>query len=706
MDLLLKTTAEGDIIDVVITGTGGPSCFQVPWPTKLVRQHQAWRRRYLAHHDPAGADLGADVVERYGADLVRSLEEWLQSNDWRPFEQEQRREQCSTSIRISFSGASTALEQLPWENMRGLGPIWRTARPITSSLRPNRAPHRPRLLLWIGLEEGLQLDGELTLLKQLQTRQQIELRILRGAGGMLKDVREALKDSRGFDALMFLGHSQADKSGGGRLQLSDGSWLHADELQPVITSAASRGLELVLLNSCSGLDLALSIVRFGVSWVVCYREPVRCETASSSFRTLISALQSNQDLTDAVATVREHLRGSGAAGSALLLSLVGSTDAQAYRLPLHRSRQWRLRWRQTPRQQWLAAGCAVVLGACMDLVPSNPVNHYLLDRRLAAQTMWRRMTSQPGPKGPALPVVVIDQHSDRLMGSKSVPNRVSRQTLATLLERTNPTQVPIVGIDVVLDEELPQTDRLADVIRRQQRRALFAGYFGADVEAQRVGNISKPLAELQKAGLKTFNLSTGLPTNTGQVHSTPLQLWGSIGPSHFAAQLSERVDPRLPADAVLDWSLQWNSLLKRVRPDQLPTLTAPALLIGTDGTTDPEALDLFHAPSAMDPKLSELWGGSHHKVPGVIVQAVLAQSINLGHWLQPMSTAFATALTAAAAIGLSGITQGRRERIVISSAIALAAIPLCLQLAVSTLWLVPLFIPLTSLMLIGLIRRD
>ena len=110
MNLHLNASAEGEAIDVVITGIGLPSCFQVPWPTMLLRQHQAWRRRYLAHHDPASADVGAAVVERYGADLICSLEEWLQSNDWRPLEREQRREQSSTGIRISFSGASTVLE--------------------------------------------------------------------------------------------------------------------------------------------------------------------------------------------------------------------------------------------------------------------------------------------------------------------------------------------------------------------------------------------------------------------------------------------------------------------------------------------------------------------------------------------------------------------------------------------------------------------
>lgn len=706
MDLLLKASAEGEAVDVVITGIGLPSCFQVPWPTTLVRQHQAWQRRYLAHHDPAGAEVGADVVERYGADLVRSLEEWLQSNDWRPLERAQRREPSFTSIRISFSGASTALEQLPWENMRGLGSIWRTTQAITSELQPVRPPHRPRLLLWIGLEDGLQLDDELILLNQLQARQQIELRILRGAEGRLSNLREALNEARSFDALMFLGHSQADKSGGGRLQLSDGSWLHADELQPVIASAANRGLELVLLNSCSGLDLAMSMVRFGVSWAVCYREPVGCKTASSSFRKLIAALQRNQNLTDAVATVREHLKESGAAGSALLLSLVGSTDAQPYTLPLGRSRQWRLRWRQTPRRQWLAAGCAVVLGVYMDLLPSNSVNHYLLDQRLAVQARWREITTQPGPQAPSLPVVVIDQHTDHLLGSESIPNRVSRQTLAALLERANPTRVPIVGIDVVLDEHMPHTDQLADVIRRQQRRAVFAGHFGAEVEAMRAGQTSKPQNKLIAAGLMSFNLSTGFPTTEGTIRSAPLQLWGPISASHFAARLAQNTAPHLPADAVLDWSLNWGEMLRPTSMNQLKTLTAPVLLIGTDGTLDSQAQDLFQAPAAMAADLNELWEGSQHKVPGVIVQAVLAQSINLQHWLRPMSLTLASTLTAAGAIGLSGLISRRRRRMLICAAVALLAIPICLQLGITILWLVPLTIPLATLTVISWLRRD
>lgn len=706
MNLHLKASGEGEAIDVVITGIGVPSCFQVPWPTTLLRQHQAWRRRYLAHHDPAGADVGAAVVERYGADLVRSLEEWLQSNDWRPLEREQRREQSSSGIRISFSGTSTALEQLPWESMRGLGSIWRTTQPITSGLQPVRSSHRPRLLLWIGLEDGLQLDDELTLLKRLQARQQIELRILRGSHGMLSDLREALNEARSFDALMFLGHSQADRNGGGRMQLSDGSWLHADDLQPVIASAASRGLELVLLNSCSGLDLAISMVHFGVSWAVCFREPVGCETAASSFRTLIAALQSNQKLSDAVATVREDLKESGAAGSALLLSLVGSTEAQAYKLPLRRSRQWQLRWRQTPRQQWVAAGCAVVLGGSMDLLPSNPVNHYLLDRRLAVQATWRQITAQPGPKTPALPVVVIDQHSDRLVGSESIPDRVSRKTLAILLEKANPIQVPIVGIDVVLDEHMQHTDRLAHVIRQQQRDAVFAGHFGAEVEAIRAGQTSKPQSQLIAAGLTSFDLSTGLPATKGPIRNAPLQLWGPISANHFAARLAQNTAPLLPADAVLDWSLDWGALLRPVSVNQLQTLKAPVLLIGTDGTIDSQAQDLFQAPAAMAPNLNKLWRGSQHKVPGVVVQAVLAQSINLQHWFRPLPLSLATSLTAAGAIGLSGVISQRRKRILISAGVALIAIPICLQVAISNLWLVPLTIPLATLLVISWLRRD
>ena len=95
-----------------------------------------------------------------------------------------------------------------------------------------------------------------------------------------------------------------------------------------------------------------------------------------------------------------------------------------------------------------------------DVVPTNPISRYLLDRRLHLQALHRKISQQPGPKEVALPVLVIDRKTDQVVDGEPTPNRISRQTLARLLERTAPSQVPSVALDVVLDEPLPNTDDL------------------------------------------------------------------------------------------------------------------------------------------------------------------------------------------------------------------------------------------------------
>jgi hypothetical protein len=102
----------------------------------------------------------------------------------------------------------------------------------------------------------------------------------------------------------------------------------------------------------------------------------------------------------------------------------------------------------------------------------------------------------------------------------------------------------------------------------------------------------------------------------------------------------------MPADAVIDWSIDWRPLLQRVELSELSSLRAPALVVGTDGSLDRDGEDLFAAPGAMDPALTQIWQGAERKVPGVLIQSVLAQSMSLRHWLTPISQALTTALAA------------------------------------------------------------
>ena len=215
-----------------------------------------------------------------------------------------------------------------------------------------------------------------------------------------------------------------------------------------------------------------------------------------------------------------------------------------------------------------------------------------------------------------------------------------------------------------------------------------------------------PFPELIQVGLQAKDLSTGTPTNGDGLKCTPLQLWEEVNKDNFAGAMSSVSSPRIPVDAVLDWSIDWKTLIERVEISQLPTLKAESLLVGTDGTLDRDGDDFFRAPGAMDPELTEIWQVARHKVPGVLIQAVLTQSLNLQHWLKYASQAFTTALASGLGVLIAAAQISRRRRLLITGVVSLIAIPLCWQVAVIHLWLVPLVLPMTALFSTALVRTD
>ena len=146
--------------------------------------------------------------------------------------------------------------------------------------------------------------------------------------------------------------------------------------------------------------------------------------------------------------------------------------------------------------------------------------------------------------------------------------------------------------------------------------------------------------------------------------------------------------------------------------EDLPKLATPVLLVGGSGHSQPgsqEAGDRFQTPLARKRTLSnaaKASGNNDPDIPGVHVQAVLLQSINLNHWLRQADLTAVTALMAGVGVCLAAGVDRRRARAGVVAAVAGLSIPVTLQIAVSTSVLVPWLLPVAALSVGALTRYD
>ena len=716
IDLLIRQAPDSNgSLQVFLAAEGRQDAFVVPIPSQLLNLQLVWRQRFLRHHDPAFAWAeGAAVVRSYSEQLRQALQQWIESPGWQPL-QGLLADLPELPLTVRLDGVDAALSSLPWEALCLQRPIWRLDGdgPAAGRSAPVRA-RKPRILLLVGSEQGLSLDGEVERLQDQQRSGRIRLTVLRGQAFTPAALRTTLAQIAGWDAVLYLGHTSAGPNGG-VLHLGDGSQLDGQSLGNDLASAARRGLRLLLFNSCSGLQLAERAVRAGIDWAVCFLEPVPSAAAALAFKQLLKALETGSDLQSAIVHTRQVLaERDGFEGCELLLAAVATPTAEPYRLPLRRRRQLVLRLASSKRKQAIAAGAFIAAALVMELTPTNPLNNYLLDRRLEVQRLWRQVTRQPEPRPSSpIPVLLLDPATTSPeLGVVQASNHTSRLALAEVLEKTPPAQVPLVGLDVVFDQSRPGTDQLASVLRSQPGRRVVGGFvppLGAPCQGQS-GNTWLQSSPLSAAGLIGKSLAVGTAGSCGELKPVPLHLLYAITSDNFAGALSNQSDVVLPADRVIDWSLNWAEQIRLVQPAELPKLKAPVLLVGTSGRLGNHSEDLFEAPATVQDALlrgdQPLWSGNAREVPGVLVQAVLIQSLNMRHWLTPLSQTICTAAAAALGLVLAALLEKRQHRLIAVALIAVVVCPLALGLAIGPLWLVPLLLPLLALSAATLCRDD
>ena len=298
------------------------------------------------------------------------------------------------------------------------------------------------------------------------------------------------------------------------------------------------------------------------------------------------------------------------------------------------------------------------------------------------------------------------------LGVPAVADHTSRYALAEVLKRTPPDQVPVVGLDVLIDQPRSGTNQLAEVIKQQHERRVVAGYLSPYSYPSQgaVGSTWFQSSILNKVGMETADLAVGTAASAGSSKPLPLRTQYAISKEHFAGALSNHPQRVLPSDRIIDWSLNWANWIQLVQPVDLATLKSKLLLVGTNGYLGNNAVDIFYAPSSVEwaPLRGDkpLWNGRPSEVPGVLVQAVLIQSLNLNHWLTPVSQTLCTGAAAALGVLLAAFYERRRDQLVAVAIIILIICPLAFYLAIWQLILVPLAIPFLALLTTMSIKND
>lgn len=380
-------------------------------------------------------------------------------------------------------------------------------------------------------------------------------------------------------------------------------------------------------------------------------------------------------------------------------------------------------------RRWLRQGLVVALGLAAvvtDLNPWNGPSHWLLDQRLFWQARWRQLTAQSGPPPTPIGLLPLSLPVYQELGVPPSAGSVNQAALAQALEALPDTGPPRrVGLDFILDGDggnpAGQRALAAAIASQRGRRLTMAGLCPpnseADANCLKAGD-QRLAPQLAAAGAQPVTLGLGMITAT----QPPLKLMEGVGSGSLAEAMAGQA-PRgpLPPDAVIDWSVNWLS------PERLSVLSSrrelasyrgDALLIASDGYKGErvsEVADQHPAPQAVRAYEGEgpqrfattLQRGA---LPGGAMQAVLAQAIRSGHWLEPvvplLPTTFSTALVAAAAWWAARRTKGRRQLLLGLSLATVVYILLALQLAVSLRRLLPVALPLSAAAAIVGVQRS
>ncbi len=476
----------------------------LPQPTVVLGAYQQWQRAYLTFYRSfrgrvVGVGNLSDVEDRRAqlvqaeATLLTEFHNWLRH----PKLDDLRRQIAQLAKERSLQAAAKSdsepsltlfltchpieLERLPWEAWeigKELGTVTalRIAR-TPDQIRAHPTKHmrqgRNRVLVILGDDTGLDFQADREAVQGLAAIADIHFmgwQPGQDSTALLNQITQAITDRRGWDVLLFAGHSNEAATSGGELAIAPNLALTIHELAPSLDLARQRGLQFALFNSCSGLTIAKALIDLGFNQVAVMGEPIHNQVAQEFLVQFLRGLAEYQDVHAALITASQTLKlekNLTFPSSALIPSLFCRPGQPLFRFRKFGWREWLRQLRPTRNQATALAG---VVGLSLLL----PVQGALLDQRLWSQAIYRRLTGQTTGVASPRPITLVQiDEASLVKAGISEPNPMDRTYLAELIDQLSARQARIIGLDYVLDrpaQDQADDQTIADTLQRAAAR--------------------------------------------------------------------------------------------------------------------------------------------------------------------------------------------------------------------------------------------
>jgi hypothetical protein len=570
----LKVTQIESVCHFELRGEGHIIAVNLNYPLPLTNNYEQWQKAYVNYYrwlrgQKVKSGKGIIPIDRHKelvnaeVQLLNEFHRWLLSPDLVNIRGEiakaasKEPESSKHFCEVFLTCTPIELARLPWETWEigkdlGIPEKIRFARiPATIVNQPVRTLRRKaRILAILGDDTGLNFEADKQAVRSLNQIAQVEFVGWNGentldAQALKIAIFQAINDERGWDVLFFAGHSNEAALTGGELSIAPNVSLSIREIESALKQAKQRGLQFAIFNSCSGINIAESLINLGISQVIVMREPIHNQVAQEFLMQFLKSLAQYKDVHEALLDASQFLKQQeqrfSYPGAYLVPSLFRHPDAELFCIKAFGLWSIVKRWLPTPKE-------VRFLGALLFLSLLPPVQSLLLEPRILLQAVYRQVTLQiPSQVEAPLLLVRIDIKS---LNADNIKHKrpIDYSYLAKLVQKLSQSNAKLIGIDYILDQvekqEKSQNTQLLHLSIRDaiiNKKTLFVFGSEKDEDSQK-GSVSNKIASLNwsmQGDIYLLPWYVELPSNSKCSDTCPF--------SYLLAFVYSRQNQKLPA---------------------------------------------------------------------------------------------------------------------------------------------------------------